>query len=144
MEEAHISNSRTRENGVNYQWGVHAGGRLNALLRSLCAYHSSSTVSTVVSLGHQPCQRPLCGWMSSLLSAGHSGAFGAVGGGAVLGSPYADTASSWAPTVCPASLSGLRCPPVLSHSESLCFPPPLNFGMKMGLGSGTLLYHLMN
>uniref|UniRef100_A0A4W2BMA3 Uncharacterized protein n=1 Tax=Bos indicus x Bos taurus TaxID=30522 RepID=A0A4W2BMA3_BOBOX len=32
-----------------------------------CAYHSSSIVSTLVSLGNQLCQRPLCGWMSSLL-----------------------------------------------------------------------------
>lgn len=108
-----------------------------------CAYHSSSIVSTLVSLGNQLCQRPLCGWMSSLLRQAQR-CFGAAGGGAVLGSPRADTASSWAPTVCPVSLSGLRCPPVLGHSESLCFPLPLNFGMKMGLGSGTLLSHLMN
>ena len=48
-------------------------------------------------------------------------------------------ASSRTSTVCPASLSGLLCPPVLSHNEILCFPPSRNFGMKMGLESGTLL-----
>ena len=54
------------------------------------------------------------------------------------------TASSRTPTVCTASPSVLSCPPELSHNEILCFPPSLNFGMKMGLESGTLLSHLMN
>ena len=48
------------------------------------------------------------------------------------------------PTVGPASLSVLSCSPVLRHNEILCFPPSLNFGMKMGLESGALLSHLMN
>ena len=128
---------------MNCRWGVHAGGRLSALLCSpvlitllaSCPRWSPSGTSCVRGPSVAGCLA---------CSARHSGALGAAGGGAVLGSPRADTASSWAPTVCPVSLSGLRCPPVLGHSESLCFPLPLNFGMKMGLGSGTLLSHLMN
>lgn len=34
--------------------------------------------------------------------------------------------------------------PGISNDEILCFPPSLNFIMKVGLESGTLLYHLMN
>lgn len=80
--------------------------------------------------------------LSGCLSAGHRGALGTAEGGAVLG------LTLWmrlllGPPVC-VSPSVLTCSPVFSHSGILCFPPSLNFGMKMGLESGTLLSRVMS
>lgn len=47
------------------------------------------------------------------------------------------------PNSCRLSLVDLF--PSMSNDELLCFPPLLNFIMKMGLESGTLLlFHLIN